>query len=173
MSSEKSSSLDKQISELEERITLRRASSSQHLEELQRTVSDRIKKLKRNFHDKLSAPGSLLTAFGIGFILDRVLAPRSSSDKSAKAQENEQLKADSQQQKKAESKSMLDRIKTTITLGTATAAVLSRVDDYMDKVKQKPARSTARRQRAAGEHAVTPPSPTPAVSPDSSGQLRH
>jgi hypothetical protein len=176
MSSEKSSTLNRQISELEEQIRLQRASSSRHLEELQNTVSDKITSSQRNFHDKLSAPGSLLAAFGIGFILDRIGSLGSSKNKSDKTLEKERRKAARRQQKKAGSTSMLNRIKTTVTLITATAAVLSRLDDYMDKANKKPADlartgSTAE-QPDAGDHAVTPP-PAPAVSPDNSGQLHH
>jgi hypothetical protein len=177
MSSEKSSSLNRQISELEERIRLRRASSSRHLEELQNTVSDNITESQRNFHDKLSSPGSLLTAFGIGFVLDRIGSLGSSKNKSDKALAKDQRKAARRQQKKTRSTSMLDRIKTTVTLVTATVAILSRLDDYMDKVNKKtadPARtgSTAGQQRTAGDHTVTPPPAAPAESPDNSGRIR-
>ncbi len=174
MSSDKSSSLNRQISELEEKIKQRRATSSQHFEELKNTVSESITASKHSFREKLSAPETLFTAFGIGFILDRMGILRSPEIKNEKDLEKARRKAVRQQQKKAESKSIFKRLQTTVTLITATAAVFSRLDDYVDKINKKTAEQaraeTAGEKKQASGHAAK--SPTPAVSPDNSGQLR-
>lgn len=174
MSSNKSSSLNKEINELEEQIRLRRASSSRNFEELQNTVNDKITESQRSFHEKLSAPGTLLTAFGLGFILDRTGVLRSPKMETEKDVEKAKRKTARQQQKKAESTSMFTRLKTIVTLATATTAALSRLDEYMENKKSAEPGTTGStaKQRASDEYSTNTSSPTPTVSPDNSGQLR-